>query len=539
MRRLLILVVAFFASICLSAQELDIISNSKGKMGANDKQGKEIIPCKMDEIIKWGKGLYKVKLGKTYGLYDSKGNQVLPTSYSNISALNCWDRALITIGGKIAKGENSKQYIAKGKYGIINGDGTIIIPAEYVGLYEYSYDGSKAKIYTEGKRLGYDYHYINDTLKTDCRYVGFGNSGDNCYLCGIIDGVSGKVLVPSGLYTFLMEPQNDMARYYKWDKRKTTYGYHDIQNNKSIEVATFDGTGEDITFWTHGDFTGNIAPVYSQTWKFVDREGKTLRSGYNKVTYSQYANVWFAQKSDNTADFFDNNNADITYLKNYKSIRFPKDNCDKIVFPVQNSSDKWGVIDNTGKVLIKFEYELAGSPSFDMIPMKQNSKWGCANADGKILVPCQFEDFKLPTRKNPTNFFVKKEDKLFYNYDLGLKKITSIGYQNASPFEDGLAWVHPVDLTVPNNNLNRGLMNSNEESFQEHTKEFGYIINTKNETMFPELVNYYYVPNARNRILKEGRALTKGQAMQELLDYSKNYRQYNITEKITEENWDY
>ena len=57
--------------------------------------------------------------------------------------------------------------------------------------------------------------------------------------------------------------------------------------------------------------------------------------------------------------------------------------------------------------------------------------------------------------------------------------------------------------------------------------------------MFPELINAYYFTKASERIRQEGRALTKNEAKKELLEYSKKYRKYNLSDKIDEYNWDY
>ncbi len=532
----------FFCSMA-NAQELHVTSNGKGKMGVVDNDGNEVISCTWDEVTKWGR-VYKVNKGKKYGLYGSAGQVLVPVEYSDISALNCWDRALICLGGKRMKNVNGRSYMLNGKYGIVNGDGKVLIPAEHKGLFEFAWSGSTAKMLAEGKWLGSYIHFVGDTLVTDCKYLGF---GDKVFTndCGILDGQTGKVLVPKGLYNLVMEPHDNMVRTYKWDKKQLTCGYYDIEKGIEITVSTISGSVKNVTdsnikFWTHGDFTGDIAPVNNgETWRFIDKTGNTVRSGYNNIFFGRYAKIWVAKTSDGNVDFFDESNKPIEYLAGYKDIHFPQNETDDLVFPVKNVSNKWGVIDNSGQLLSEFDYDGAGYPTLNCVPVCKDGKWGSLDSKGKTIIPCNYVDFRLPIEINTRYFFVKKADNMYYVYDTVTQGEGTVGYVGASAFRRGLAWVRPNGIDVPDNNLNRGLMGITNGEFDKYKNEFGFIINAHDEVMFPELINAYYFTKASERIRQEGRALTKSEAKKELLEYSKKYRKYNLSDKIDEYNWDY
>ena len=542
-RFLKLLFLLFFCSMA-NAQELCITSNGKGKMGVVDNEGNEVISCTWDEVTKWGR-VYKVNKGKKYGLYDSAGQVLVPVECSDISPLNCWDRALICVGGKQMKNTNGRSYMLNGKYGIVNGDGAILIPAEHKGLFEFSSNGAIAKILTEGRFLGTSLHFVGDTLFTDCKYLGFGDKPSLVYDCGILEVQTGKILIPKGQYKLVMEPHDNMVRTYKWDKKQLTCGYYDIEKESAITVSTISGsvkniTDSEITFWTHGDFTGDIAPVNDgETWKFIDKTGNTVRSGYNNILFGQYAKIWVAGTADGNLDFFDESNKPVEYLAGYKDIRFPKNETDDLVFPVKNASNKWGLIDNSGHLLAEFVYDAAGFPSLNCVPVNKDGKIGCLDSKGKCIIPCNYADFLLPGEINTQNFFVKKADNMYYVFDVVTQGEGKVGYAGARAFRGGLAWVRPSGIDVPDNNLNRGLMGITNGEFDKYKNEFGFIINANDEVMFPELINAYYFTKASERIRREGRALTKNEAKKELLEYSKKYRKYNLSDKIAEYNWDY
>ncbi len=537
-----LLFLLFFCSMA-NAQELCVTSNGKGKMGVVDNEGKEVISCTWDEVTKWGR-VYKVNKGKKYGLYDSTGQVLVPVECSDISPLNCWDRAWICIGGKQMKNANGRSYMLNGKYGIVNGDGKILIPAEHKGLFEFSWSGSMAKILTEGKLLGASIHIVGDTLVTDCKYLGFGDK-TLTYDCGILDGHTGKILVPKGQFKLVMEPRDNMVRTYKWDKKQLTCGYYDIEKGSEITVSTISGsvknvTDSEIKYWTHGDFTGDIAPVNDgETWRFIDKTGNTVRSGYNNILFGHYAKIWMARTIDGNVDFFDEGNKPVEYLAGYKDIHFPNNETDSLVFLVKNASNKWGLIDNSGQLLTEFDYDVAGYPTLNCVPISKDGKWGCLNTQGKAIIPCNYFDFKLPGEINTQDFFVKKADGLFYIFNINTQSEGAVGYAEAGAFRRGLAWVRPSGIDVPDNSLNRGLMGISDGEFDKYKNEFGFIINTNDEVMFPELINAYYFTKASERIRQVGRALTKNEAKKELLEYSKKYRKYNLSDKIDENNWDY
>lgn len=513
--------------------------NEKGLMGVVDATGNEIIPCKWDEVVKWGR-VYRVRISHKYALYSADGTEVLPLGCTQISDLNCWDRALACIGGTEKKNGDGNVFISGGKYGIIDGDGNVVVPIIHKGLYEFSVDGSSNRVFHEGKCLGYSEHLVSDTLKTDCRYLGFNETPQNVHYAGVIDGSTGKEVVPVGLFTIVMQPKSGMVRTYSETRKNIICGYYDIQQNVAITASSQDGSSiDDLGFWTHGDFTGDIAPVNNGKWWFINRQGFAVREGYSSIAHADWQNIWTAHKQDGTIDAFDDENKDVAFLNGYKDVLFAQHEGDKALYSVKDTRGKWGVLGADGQVLCPCEYEKANAPLYNTVALMKDGLWGLVDANGKSLVPCEFTDFVTIAQYNPTNVFVQKGDSLFYNYVIATGKTLEEGFKVAYPFVDGIAWVRPVDTDIENSVLNRGLMSCSEKNFEKYESEFGYLVDTDNYIMFPPVVNRYFIPQARQAILKAGNALSRIEAQRMLLNFSRGDRRYRISETIGAEDWDY
>lgn len=576
---LCLIAIALFFSIQAQSQDLNILVNKKGKVGFADKNGIEVIKCeyesampfsngtaivtksgksgiinekgqillplKYSSITSWTKDLYLIKAGKKMGLADHSGKVLLETIYSHISKPNCYGRALIALGGT-ATANDKKTYMANAKYGIIDLDGRILVTPKYKGLYEFSFNGNDKFPYYEGKRLEYSYHNTVDTLITDCSYLGFSKNGYYIYGAGIIDE-SGNELVKQNLYDFVMYPQDGMVRYYIIKKKQTICGYHNLETNENIKVATFDTALNDMNFWSHGDFIGNIAPVNGETWSFIDKSGNVLRSGFNSLKCSRYIKLWAAKNSSQTWDVFDDKNNDISVLSNYEEFNFPKNEEDEEVFSVKKN-DKYGCINRLGEAIVPFEYEHILSNSYNMMGVKKNGKWGLISANNDTIIATEYINVILPSEYNTKHFWAQKSDSLFYHINLDTKTQSNSGYKAVTNFVNGFAHVEPVTMLVDDTPVNRAQM------YPPHTPKaiidsldiskcvdsFGYILSTEDILLFDFPVSTEY----KERVLKEmeklgNRALTRTEKKKILLDVTKENRSYDLNSTLNEDEWNY
>ena len=203
-----------------------VVVMRKDKAGALNSRGMEVIPIKYSEILPWGNGLLLLKKGKDMGLATKSGDVVLKVEYSNISRPNCYGRAWVSAGGKVTS-SNGTSVITGAKFGIINADGGVVIPAEHKGLAEFTLSSNLQDAIYEGTALGKPIMIMSDTLKTQGKYYGYGKNNTSQAEFGIIDE-NNKVLVKEGEFGYVMEPQSDMVRAYNARTKKTECFYYNI-----------------------------------------------------------------------------------------------------------------------------------------------------------------------------------------------------------------------------------------------------------------------------------------------------------------------
>ena len=568
-----------FFMIGMQAQDLKIHVNDKGKIGFVDASGEEVIKCqyesaypfsdgvsivsksekyglintkgevllplKYTSISSWNNKLYLIKDGKKMGLAKHDGTIVLKPDYSMITKANCYGKALIALGGK-AMSNDKKTYMANAKYGIIDTNGDIIIKPDYKGLYEFSFDGKDKYPYYEGKRLEYSYHYTTDTLITDCAYLGFSKNGYNIYSAGIIDG-SGKELLEQGLFDFIMIPKSNMVRYYIAKKKETICGYYNLDTGKSFQVATFNQPIGDINYWTHGDFIGDIAPVNGDEWSIIDKSGKAIREGYKKIIHNEATDLWAALKSSGTWEVFNDYNKNIESLSGYDEIRFPANKEDKQIFAVKKEL-LWGAISRSGETAVPFEYDDMYGNIYDVLVVNKDKKWGVVSVDNKSIIGCEYENLILPSEKNATHYWVMESDSLYHHLNLNNDRLSDKGYKYVTNFKDGIAHVAPLDIKIDDTKLNKAQLFSPHASLKtlenanlsDSKQAFGYLMNEDNVYLCDIPVFTLYVSKVIEAIKKKGgKAFTKFEAKNVLLNATIENRSYNVTQLLSEDEWNY
>lgn len=568
-----------FFTLSLSAQELKVHVNEKGKVGFVDASGNEVIKCqyesaqpfvdglamvtkskksgfidqtgtvvvplKYTQISDWGNNLYLLNTGKAVGLADHKGTILLEAKYSQISKPNCYGKALLTLGGKATK-SNNKTYMMNAKYGIIDANGNILVQPTYKGLYEFAEKFSQYAAFHEGLAPLQSLHFLGDTLLTDCSYLAISANGFSSMNCGIING-EGTVLLQPKKYSAVMLPKSDMVRYYDITKSSTTCGYHNLATGENFVVATYNQNCTDIKFWTHGDFIGDIAPVNGNTWSFIDKSGKNLRTGYSEIEHSEATKLWAAKTAQGTYDVFDDKNQDIASLSGFEAIRFPKTAEDKELFSVKRNGN-FGVIDRAGNTVIPFEYSLMTGNVYDVFGAKKNDKWGLIDTEGKVVVPLAYADVTLPESRDTKHFWVKQSDGLHYHYNTISKSLANTGYKVVKNFVEGFALVAPVNMTLQDNSVTRAQCyapNTKPEilakvDLSTMTESFGYIVDTNDNVVMNFPVSTLYEKPVRELLKKaKGSGLSEGVQKRILLHVTRENRVYKLNSVIGEEEWDY
>lgn len=521
-----------------------------GKSGFIDKTGNVVLPLKYEKISSWGNGMYMIESGKQKGLADKEGNVVLDAKYSQISKPNCYGKALITLGGKstsitastsTVNGKTTsvnKNYMYNAKYGIIDAEGKVLVEAVYKGLYEFVPLIDNCSV-----PVDFSFHYIGDTLKTDCSYMAICKSVPSSSP-GVID-VNGNVLLEWGTYSSVSKPSDNMIKYTVESKKEIKCGYYNIETKTGFEVAKF-AKPLTVTGETHTDFHGKLAAVTGDTWRFVDKSGNVAREGYASVTYSDNLNLWVAKKSDGKCEVIDSNGETVEALSGYENIGLPTIKGDKEIFSVSKGG-KYGCISRNGDVVVPFEYEMAHGVRYGLIFVKKAGKWGAITEDNRIRVPIEYNDIVFPVQFNSTHLFVKKSDGYFYHYNSETNKLSDKALQSVfSSFKNGLAFVRPKELKVDSSIVNRALMCEPNTPIATviatkfNEKEFGYLLSTDdNYVMDLPLTRLYYKEIADEIEKREFKPFTDGEKKNLILRLTGGNRSYNLNTVIEETEWNY
>lgn len=520
------------------------IVTKSGKSGIIDDKGKVVLPLKYTSITPWNSFLYVINSGKTKGLASHNGQIVLPTKYTHISRPNSYGKAWIALGGK-QRSADKKTYMQGAKLGIINTSGEILVAPKYPGLYEFANDTKDVFPYFEGMRLLGGYHTLKDTLKTDCDFLGFSSNAQDTDNCGILDR-EGKIIVKQGMYDIVMKPQGGMVRYYNTSRKQTVCGYHNIDTKKGFVAVKLNGFVDDLKIWTHGDFTGDIAPVNGETWSFIDKSGKVLRKDYKEIKHS-LSGQWAAKNASGLWDVFDGYNQDISALSNFENINFPAMEGDQAVYAVKKN-EHYGVIDQKGTVIVPFEYDYISSNVYDIIGVMKGSLWGAFTPSGNQIIPLKFKSIVSPIERNAHDFWVLQDDDLYYHFNSQSALLGATGYVAASNFSNGIALVRPKDMKLEESEVNRAQLYAPNTQHSivakaEVAKEierFGYLMNTDNQIIFDLPICTNYVDAVMMKVKEFGNTKLSESAQKNiLLEVTKENRSYDLNSTLGEDEWNY
>ncbi len=521
------------------------IVSKGGKSGIIDVTGKEVLPLKYTSISPWTNNLYLIKAGKLQGLATRQGNIVLKPSYTFISRPNCYGRALIAQGGQQTS-VDKKACIVNAKYGIIDDEGSVLVAPKYKGLYEFTYDGHQATAFTEGFRLNFSQHFLTDTLVTDCSYLGFSKNPNGVYGCGIMDG-KGQEILKLGLYDFVMKPKSDMVRYYDFTKKKVTCGYHNLNTGKGFVAATFNTDIDHLNFWTHGDFTGSVAPVNGDSWKFIDKSGNVLRSNLKSIFHSESTGLWSAKEDNGKVVVFDEDNNNVNALSGYEEIAMPYVAGDQEVFMVKKDGVVGG-INRSGSTVIPFEYEEASAIGYDIVSVKKDGKWGAVSPTGQEIVPTAYASVMYPSERGAQNLWITKDDKLYYHFHVATKDVAQRGYEDVTNFYKSVAQVRPVGMKLDDTEVNRSQIfppNANHAiidtvKVQKYRESFGYLLTDKDEYLIDMPISTLYIGPVVKAMEKMGfRSMTEAEKKNLLLAVTRENRSYKLKETLNEDEWNY
>ena len=320
-----------------------------------------------------------------------------------------------------------------------------------------------------------------------------------------------------------------------------------LTSGKGFEVAKLKEPFGQIASWTHGDFCGDVAPVNGTSWSFIDKTGKVLRQGYTELSHGQYSGLWAAKKEDGRCDVFDDFNQDVTALSNYQDVLMPSTDKSADVFAVKKGN-LYGVVNRNGQTIVPFEYERAFGNRYDFIALEKDGKMGAVAPSGKIIIPIKYVAVVFPDELGVKDYWVKKEDSLYYHFNSAQNFLGTVGYEAVTNFKNHVALVIPVGMKLENSAVNRALYyapNTDHATIdkfvvKKELKAYGYIVNSADEIVFDMPVTPMYLDSVIKLVNKQGgKKLREYEKKNILLEVTKENRSYGLKTTLGENEWNY
>ena len=399
-----------------SYAEMIIVPNSK----------KDIFLCTFD--VNYDDGTYKTKAlnGK---------NEEIFTSYEQIEAItNIDENQNLSYNGQVLRVQK------QGKYGLINMDGTEILPCEYEEIKALQGVENAILVQKEGK-----YGIVNNEGKTliEPNYVeiqGLGKEASQGFIVknqegkyGIIDISNKQVLetkydaiskIHEGDYYVVTE--NGKQKVVKKDGTEILNGEYDeivailknpengiiYKDNEKYGLMNLEGTK--IIAENYDDLkeakTGTFIVKQKDNYGIIDQEGKTLvEVKYKGINYNEKADIYITEDENYNNEILNGNyeikltgmvtNIDdergyieIKQEEGYKYYNFKfEEQKEADIFKtntlfVSKKDGKYGFLDKDGNVVVDYIYDDATMQNtYGYAGIKKDGKWGVVDRNGKVI----------------------------------------------------------------------------------------------------------------------------------------------------------
>ncbi|MFD0674865.1 WG repeat-containing protein [Cohnella sp. GCM10027633] len=384
------------------------------KYGLFDLAGNSLGEARFQSIGEFKEGLAQVSVPHgsddyRFGFIDLTGKLVIPTVYE----------------GVFAKFESGLAIVGKsGKWGVIDKKGKIVIPFQYDKM-SSSFVSGYAAVAKKGKWGVVDTKgKLVIPLKYDEVEVG---------PQAIIEyGIMRKPIVKGSLQKRQIVDRN--GNYHDAD-----WGAIDLRTRKAIVPPQY----QNVEVQADGLIIVKKADKYG----IVDRTGKpVVPAKYVRISdYHDPARkrIYVVRTKDQLGIYNPATKQGVIRLYGYESAEFYDYKAElESMYPdvvrVHTTSNKWGLLDLTGKEIVKPAYDDIADFSEGLAAVKLNGKYGFIDAKGKLVIKPQYESVGT-FREGLVS--VKKSGKYGFVDKRGAE-IVPPQFDRVHEFSDGLAAVN-------------------------------------------------------------------------------------------------
>lgn len=340
----------------------------------------------------WYEEVLRFQKDGKYGLIDFEGKEILAPEYDKITSVQGIKNILL-----IEKEQ---------KVGIADNKGEIIIPAEYKEITNLGEDSKSGFIVTSNE----DKQGIVDYTNTKILETNFDKIqkvyGNNLYVVTQDEkeklvGKDGQDILTTGFDNIIQickETEENSNIIYKEDNK---YGVMKITGEVVIEPIY-----DNLKQTSLGTFIAKKGENYGIiNWNNEEK----LEFNYIGITYSEKADIYIAEKEDNTADFLNYNlekklqgiflNIDVEkgYLKvrvgediRYYNFRFEEKKDTEILTSntlfLRKKDGKYGLVDKNENIVVDYQYDDAVEQNiYGYVAVKKDGKWGSIDSKGNVV----------------------------------------------------------------------------------------------------------------------------------------------------------
>ncbi len=382
----------------------NLLVKKDGLYGVVDCKGNIIIPEKYNsiksdeyssEIDGYEKTGYivseKTKTGIIFGYIDYKGKILIKPKYESVSrATEYQDEDIYLIvmqNGKKGVIKNKKQIIKNryqsisyydtsdmfivnknGKYGFYNNSGKEILGAKYSA---YSIAGNYIFVKKDNISELYDIH---GNLVNSNNYKSIIETGNPAYFIaedesGYFSIISKDIQIDEQYTNISYAFDNFFIFTNKEGKSGVLNIYTGIEIEPEYDSILLTGTVNALEARK-----GNIVDIYSRNIEKI----LTMREGIVENIGKDFLVV--------------HSKSELVYLNKDGEITNNTEVYPKLKLYSINQEDKWGFVDNTGKIIVPCEYDIVTELNeYGFAGIYKDGKWGIVNEKGKIIVEPSYE----------------------------------------------------------------------------------------------------------------------------------------------------
>lgn len=308
-----------------------VVYNDDMKSGVINRAGREVVPSQYDEVSLPNEGMIRVRNGNLWGFYDTAGNKVIDFQYRTESDFS---EGLAVVNVDVDS--------LTVKYGYINKDNQMVIPARY----------DFAMTFSEGFAVikNYDRYGIIDRNGKEvfpCKYIGITNMMEGRF--------------------FAFDAETELAAMFdKNMKQLTDFKYNEIQ------------------FYNEGFYTARIGNQYT----YLDKKGHECFGMYEEL--SGFFDGYSMVKKDGKYGIINKKGKIILPIEYDNSGWRTMEYIFSENLAMVEKDGKYGFVNKRGKIVIPLIYESAQHCTEGLIAVEKNGVWGYIDKEGNEVGPFEY-----------------------------------------------------------------------------------------------------------------------------------------------------